>query len=187
MRDLVLVLAAGAVLAGCNPYMAAVGAVSQTYGAATDVRPVSVQVSDDEIEAKIKAALLESPVAGTDSLSAYCRQGVVVLDGVVPRGTSAGRAAVQIARSTSGVSRVETFYVDAEPSKADDVEIEAKVKAAFVGDPNIVAGQVDIDVFSGHVILIGVAKSDEQIDEFVEDARAVDGVRSVRSYIQLPD
>jgi hyperosmotically inducible protein len=187
MRDPTSVLVIAVLAAACNPYLAAVGVVSQTYGAATDVRPVSVQLSDDEIEAKIKADLVASPVAGTGSLSAYCRQGVVVLAGVVPPGSDAGRAAVRIARSVAGVERVETFFVDAEPDEAADVELEAKVKAALVGDPHVVSGQVDVDVFSGHVILVGVASSADQIDEFVADARSVSGVRSVRSYIQLPD
>lgn len=188
MRTLAILLtaAAGLLAAGCNPYMAAVGVVTQTYGVATDVRPVSVQLSDDEIEAKLKAALLESPVPGTGSLSAYCRQGVVVLAGVVPPGSDAGRAAVRIARATPGVTRVETFFVDAEPDEAADLELEGKVKAALIADPTLVAGQVDINVYSGHVILVGVASSVEQIDAFVADTRAVPGVRSVRSYIQLP-
>jgi hyperosmotically inducible protein len=180
----ILLTVAGALLgAGCNPYVLV---VSQTYGVATDARSVSTQMSDDEIEAKIKAALVQSAVSGTDFLGVYSRQGVVVLDGVVPPGSQAGATAVQIARSTAGVVRVETFFVESEPSKAADVELEAEVKAALVADPNLIAGRVDIDVFSGHVILIGVADSPAHIDEFVADARAVPGVRSVRSYIQLP-
>jgi osmotically-inducible protein OsmY len=173
-------------VAACNPYMAAVSAVSATYGVATDVRPVDVQVSDDEIEAEIKAALLESPVAGTGSLTAYCRQGVVVLLGVVPPGSDAGHAAVELARHTSGVVRVETFFVSSRPSTEDDLELEAKVKAAFVEDPNLLARRVSVNVFGGHVVLVGVVDTEAQADEFVADARAVPGVMSVRSYIQLP-
>lgn len=173
-------------LAACNPYMAAVSAVSATYGVATDVRPVDVQMSDTEIEAKVEAALLESPVDGAGSLTAYCRQGVVVLLGVVPPGSGAGRAAVEIARHTPGVARVETFFVSSQPSTSEDVELEAKVKAAFVEDPNLLARQVSVDVYAGHVVLIGVVDSTSQAQDFIDDARAVPGVASVRSYIQLP-
>lgn len=176
----------GLAAAGCNPYMAAVSAVSATYGAATDVRSVGEQATDTEIEAKLKAALLESPVDGTSAISAYSRQQIVVLTGVVPPGSQAGRAAVQLARQTPGVERVETFFVSAEPSEASDVEIEAKVKAALVEDPNLIAGQVDINVYAGHVVLIGVVDSDAQAEAFVADAQNVPGVVSVRSYIQLP-
>ena len=77
MRTVLLMMLAVSV-AGCNPYVAAVSAVSQTYGVATDLRSVSTQATDTEIEASIKTALLSSPVQGTGSLSLFCRQGVVV-------------------------------------------------------------------------------------------------------------
>jgi osmotically-inducible protein OsmY len=175
-----------AVLAGCNPYMAAVSAVSATYGAATDVRSVGVQMSDTEIEARIKAALLQSPVAGTAGIAVYCRQGVVVLVGVVPPGSTAGATAVDIARHTAGVARVETFFVADRPSTANDVELEAKIKAALVADPNLFADRVDVAVYAGHAVLIGVATDEQHVQEYVADAQRVPGVVSVRSYIQLP-
>ncbi|MEO8602581.1 MAG: BON domain-containing protein [bacterium] len=170
---------------GCNPYMAAIGAVSQTYNVATDERSLSTQASDAKMEADIGASLLASPTPGTDSITTYVRQGVVVLAGVVPRGSSAGRAAVDIARAEPGVRRVETFFVASEPSKAGDIELEAKVKEVLVADPNVVAGRVDINVFAGHVILVGVVSDDQQAQRFVDDAYSVQGVASVRSYIQV--
>jgi len=172
-------------LLGCNPYMAAIGAVSQTYNVATDERSLSAQASDEKIEADIQANLLASPVPGTASLTTYVRQGVVVFAGVVPRGSQAGRAAVDIARAEPGVRRVETFFVDSEPSKTSDIEIEAEVKEALVADPNVVAGRVDINVFNGHVILVGVVSDVDQAQRFVDDASSVQGVVSVRSYIQV--
>lgn len=185
MRALIPLLAA-AVLAGCNPYMAAVSAVSATYGAATDERSVSVQVQDTDIEAKLKSSLLQSPVPGTGSISVYCRQGVVVLSGVVAPDSEAGRAAVRLARETAGVRRVETFFVPQRISESSDLELEAKVKAALVEDTSIVSGRVDIAVYNGHVLLIGVAPDETAVDRFVSDAQVVPGVVSVRSYIQLP-
>src|SRR5512147_1910145 len=98
------------VLAGCNPYIAAVSLTTQAYGVATDIRSVSTQAADAAIEAQIKAALLASPVSGTAGITVYCRQSEVVLAGVLPRRAPAGFEAVKIARDTSGVSRVETFY-----------------------------------------------------------------------------
>ena len=180
-----LLVVAALALAGCNPYMAAIGAVSQTYNVATDERSLSTQAADEKMEADIQASLLASPVPGTDSLTTYVRQGVVVFAGVVPRGSGAGRAAVDIARAEPGVRRVETFFVESEPSKASDIEIEAKVKEVLVADPNVVAGRVDINVFNGHVILVGVVSSADQAQRFVDDANSVAGVSSVRSYIQV--
>jgi osmotically-inducible protein OsmY len=145
---------------------------------------VSTQTSDAKIEAQIKANLLASPVAGTGSISVFCRRGVVVLAGVVPRGSDAGRTAVDIARATPGVWRVETFYVAEQPSRISDYEIEAKIKAAFIADPDVVAGRVDIGVYGGHVVLVGVVGGEQQAEQFVADTQSVEGVVSVRSYIQ---
>lgn len=185
MRTLtVLLLTASLALVACNPYMAAVGVVTQTYGVATDERSLSTQASDTEIEAEVKGALVESPVQGTGSLNVWCRNGVVVLAGVVLPGSQTGIAAVNIATATSGVKRVETFFVKSEPSKATDVEIEGEVKAAFIADPNVVADRVSVGVYGGHVILVGVVSSYDQAQRFADDASSVSGVVSVRSYIQ---
>jgi hyperosmotically inducible protein len=175
----------GVVLAACNPYVAAVSVVSESYGVATDERSLSVQASDTEIEAEIERSLLESPTPGTGSLDVFSRRGVVVLSGVVPPGSDAGRAAVKIARKTPGVRRVETFFVASQPSKVSDFELKEKIKATFVADPNVLAEQVDVAVYAGHVVLIGVVGSMEQSEEFVNDASSVPGVMSVRSYIQV--
>lgn len=175
----------GIAAAGCNPYMAAVGAVSTTYDVATDLRPTSVQASDTEIEGKIDAALLQSPVSGTGSLDVTCRQGVVVLSGVVPPGSDAGRAAEAIARGVPGVRRVNTFFVPARASELDDIELKAKIKEAYIADKNLIADRVDVYVYGGRVVLIGVVENQQQAQRFVDDAIAVSGVRSVRSFIQL--
>lgn len=184
MRAPLPLLSAALLLAGCNPYMAAIGAVSQSYDVATDERSLSTQASDTKIEAEIGEQLLASPVAGTESITVYCRQGVVVLAGVVPPGSGAGRAAVDIARGQPGVQRVETFFLTSEPSKVTDVEIQGKVKAVLVADPNLVAGRVDVGVWGGHVLLVGVVSDDTQAQRFVDDSSSVAGVVSVRSYIQ---
>lgn len=169
-------------LSGCNPYVAA---VSMTYGVATDARSLSTQASDTETEGSIKAALLASPVQGTGSLNVWCRVGVVVLAGVVPPGSPAGAAAVQIARSTPGVVRVETFFVSRRPSEASDLEIEGEIKATFASDPNVMEERASVGVYDGHVVLVGAVKDPGRIDAYVADARSVSGVRTVRSYIQL--
>jgi hyperosmotically inducible protein len=185
MRRMILALPAGLLLAGCNPYMAAIGVATNTYEAARDPRSLSVQASDAEIETRINADLLASPVPGTSSLSVFCRRGVVVLTGVVPPGSQAGEAGVAIARATNGVRRVETFFVRAQPSATDDFEISTRIKASFVADSAIVADDVDVRVYAGNVVLIGVVSSDGQVQRFTDDAFSVPGVVSVHSYIQV--
>lgn len=178
-------LALAVSLAGCNPYVTAVSVVSQTYGMTTDLRSVSTQAADKGIEATIKTSLLTSPIQGIGSLNVFCRQGVVVLAGVVPRGSSAGFEAVRIARGTAGVVRVETFYLHNQPDPVGDFGLKVKIKAALIVDPRLIAGQVDLGVYAGHVVLVGVVDSWQKVEEFREDVRSVDGVVSVRSYIHV--
>jgi osmotically-inducible protein OsmY len=168
-------------LAGCAPYALA---VKETYDVATDPRSVLTQATDTQAELQIKAALLASPVRGTSGIDVYCRQGVVVLVGVVPPGSQAGQAAVSIARQTPGVKRVETYFVADRPSWTSDIEIKEQIRAVLIADPALVSGRVDIAVYAGHVVLVGVVDSRGNVTKFIADARSVNGVVAVTSYIQ---
>jgi osmotically-inducible protein OsmY len=184
MRQLVgVLLVAG--LAGCNPYLAATSVVHETYGVATDLRSLSTQESDTQAEIQLKAALLASPVRGTSGIDVYCRQGVMVLAGIVPPGSAAGQEAVRLARQTAGVKRVETFFVSSRPSWTSDFEIKEEIRAKLIGDPSLISGRVDIGVYGGHVMLVGVVGSEAKVQQFTSIARSVSGVQSVQSFMQI--
>jgi osmotically-inducible protein OsmY len=168
-------------LAGCNPYVIA---AKESYEVATDPRSLVTQATDTEAEAQIKAALLASPVNGTSGLDVYCRVGVVVLAGMVPSGSQAGRAAVDIARQAPSVKKVETYFVSHRPSWESDLAIKEQIRAVLVADPVLVSGRVDIAVYAGHVVLVGAVASRAHVEKFISDARSVRGVVSVTSYIQ---
>ena len=168
-------------LAGCNPYVLV---AKEGYEVAADPRSLVTQATDTETEAQIKADLLASPVSGTSALDVYCRQGVVVVAGLVPRGSQAGRAAVDIARKAPNVKRVETYFVSHRPSWENDVAIKERIRAVLVADPALVESRVDIAVYAGHVVLVGAVPSRANVQKFISDARSVSGVVSVTSYIQ---
>jgi len=169
------------VLAGCNPYVIA---ARETYEVASDPRSLTTQASDTEVEARIKAALLTSPVNGTGGLDVYCRQAVVVLVGMVPPGSQAGQTAVGVARQTPGVRRVETYFVTRRPSWESDLVVKEQIRTVLIADPQLVSGRVDIAVYAGNVVLVGVVESRANVEKFIADARSVNGVVSVTSYIQ---
>jgi osmotically-inducible protein OsmY len=50
-------------------------------------------------------------VNGTDQISLFCRNGIVVLAGVVVNGSQAGTEAVRIAHQVQGVKKVETYFL----------------------------------------------------------------------------
>jgi hyperosmotically inducible protein len=184
VRSTVFAAVLHVILGGCNPYMVATTAVKETYGTATDERSLTTQATDTESEVQIKTSLAASPVQGTSGIDVFCRQGIVVLAGVVPPGSSAGHEAVRVARATPGVKRVETYFVPSRPSWMNDFEIKEKIRATMVADPTLVSSRVDIAVYAGHVVLVGVVASREKVERFVNDARSVSGVVAVTSYIQ---
>jgi osmotically-inducible protein OsmY len=184
MRQILgITLAVG--VAGCNPYVAATSLVHETYGVATDLRSLSTQETDTQAEIQLKAALLASPVKGTSGIDVYCRQGVMVLAGVVPPGSAAGQEAVRLARETAGVKRVESFFVSSRPSWTSDLEIKEEIRAKLIGDPSLLSGRVDIGVYGGHVMLVGVVGSAAKVQQFTAVARSVSGVQSVTSFMQI--
>lgn len=180
-KQVLLPLALVVALAGCSPYVLA---AKETYGVATDPRSLATQATDTEAELQIKAALLASPVSGTSAFDVYCRQGVAVLVGLLPPGSQAGQAAVNIARQTPNVKRVETYFVSHRPSWESDVAIKEQIRALLIADPALTSGRVDIAVYAGHVVLVGVVESRVNAQKFISDARSVSGVVAVTSYIQ---
>lgn len=167
-------------IAGCTT-------VAKTgYEAATDERPLATQTADTQVAATIKKNLLELKVKGTGGLDVFCRSGVVVLAGVIERGSQAGAEAVAIARRVDGVKRVETYFLPEQPSAVSDVTIKQKINAKLIADGDLKAGQVDMSVIAGHVVLVGVVNSKAKVDKVIAHARGTGGVVVVESFIQVP-
>lgn len=178
MKSLVIVCLALAAV-GCTMI------ARRGYEAATDERSLATQRADSRIALAIRKNLLTSDVEGTGSLDVFCRQGVVVLAGVVESGSRAGSEAVSVARGTEGVKGVETYFLAAQPSKVSDFTIKQKINAKLIGDGELKAGQVDMAVIAGHVVLVGVVDRQEKIDRIIAHARSTDGVTAVKSFIQV--
>ncbi len=155
------------------------------YEVATDERTVATQTSDTQIALTIKKRLLESTVKGTGSLDVYCRNGIVVLAGVVERGSQAGSEGTTIARRVDGVKRVDTYFLPEQPSQVSDFTIKQKINAKMVGDGDLKAAQVDMSVIAGHVVLVGVVNSRAKVDKIIGHARSTDGVVAIKSFIQV--
>jgi osmotically-inducible protein OsmY len=180
VRPVLLPLGLALLLNGCIT-----AAAWTTYEVATDERTVERQHLDTEIAITIKTRLLESPVEGTGWVEVYCRRGVVVLAGVIERGSPAAREAVAVARRVGGVQRVETYFVPARPSVLSDYAIKLKLNARLVVDWDIRLSQVSTSVLAGHVVLVGVVDSAEKARKILGHAQATGGVVAVKSFIQI--
>lgn len=67
----------------------------------------------------------------------------------------------------------------------DDSVITAKVKAKLIDDPDLNAGEVNVETYKGVVQLSGFVRDPNDIDKAGEVARKVKGVHEVRNDIQV--
>lgn len=67
----------------------------------------------------------------------------------------------------------------------DDTVITTKVKAALVAEPNLKAGDINVDTHDGEVMLSGYVDTQDQIDRAVTIARGVEGVKTVTNKLSL--
>ena len=63
----------------------------------------------------------------------------------------------------------------------DDAVITTKVKAAILDDPALKSSEINVETFKGVVQLSGFVNSRSDINKAVEDARKVNGVKSVKN------
>jgi hypothetical protein len=77
-------------------------------------------------------------------------------------------------------------HTSEEPKDLDDVTLTRKIETVLFRDPNVPKGQVDVNVQRGVVQLRGEVPTSDMLDELVQRARDVQGVREVESLLHLP-
>jgi hyperosmotically inducible protein len=67
----------------------------------------------------------------------------------------------------------------------DDATITARVKTALLNDPDVSGLKIDVDTTLGVVTMSGVVKTAQEEQRAVQLARAIPGVRDVKSTLQV--
>jgi hyperosmotically inducible protein len=67
----------------------------------------------------------------------------------------------------------------------DDATITTRVKTALINAPDVGALSIDVDTFKGIVTLSGRVKSQDEATRAMGVARGIDGVRDVKSALQV--
>ncbi len=67
----------------------------------------------------------------------------------------------------------------------DDATITTRVKTALLNDPDVGGLRIDVDTTVGVVTLSGVVKSQAEADKAMALARKIDGVKDVKSTLQV--
>ena len=67
----------------------------------------------------------------------------------------------------------------------DDATITAKVKTALLNDPQVGGLKIDVDTTKGVVTMSGMVKSPAEAERAVQLARQQNGVKDVKSTLQV--
>jgi hypothetical protein len=101
------------------------------------------------------------------------------------RGRQAERAGRAVAAEAYGAKQKVTHRQE-EPKEFDDVTLTRKVETEIFRGPDVPKGKINVNVEEGVVVLRGEADRPEMINELVDKAREVQGVRDVRNLLQTP-
>ena len=83
------------------------------------------------------------------------------------------------------MKKVETYFLPSQPSVTGDFKIKEKIHFKMVGDADLKAGQVDMKVIDGHVVLVGVVDSGDKVSKIIAIASSTEGVKAAKSFIQV--
>ena len=159
------------------------GCAAPLIGAVSDERPIGTHVNDTIIEANVKSALVEASATKIMDINVYSFYGDVFLIGEAD--PDFAKQAAQIASGVKDVSNVTSFLYPVGTTTSKDLLTEADINQKLLFTSGIPSSKVQVDVWGGQAVLLGILNSQEQIDQVTELVRGVSGVRSVKSYLIL--
>jgi osmotically-inducible protein OsmY len=95
------------------------------------------------------------------------------------------RGARGVAADAYGLTQ-HLLHLRERPKDYDDVTLAHKVETVLFRDRDVPKGQINVNAENGVVYLRGEAPTAELIEELVERARRIQGVREVESLLHLP-
>jgi hypothetical protein len=101
------------------------------------------------------------------------------------RAREAGRMGRAATAEAYGVKQKVT-HLREEPKDLNDPALAAKVETILFRDAEVPKGQINVNVQDGVVQLRGEVPRPEMIDDLVEKARSIQGVREVENLLHLP-
>ena len=180
IRDIYMILILVILMTGCTTI----------YKSAVDERSVGEQYDDQKITMAIRKKFSDDKKIKYFDISTYCYNGHVYLVGEYDTVDQKNQA-VKLAREVSGVKSVTDYFL---PKKEDDtcgttanLKLLTKVKTKLIGDKNISSTQIEVKTLQCNIILLGLVGSTDEIKKAISHAKAVEGVRSVRSFLKAQE
>lgn len=157
------------------------------YTTAVDQRDVNTIVNDTTIKFTIANKFHDEDSLSPLNLSIGCYKGHVYIVGEYDRLVQK-KLAIKIAKSIEGVKKVTTYLLPKKRTDLcgldDSLVITGKVKVQLIGDKDIWSTNIDVKTVQCTVVLYGLVASKNEIKKAIEHARNVEGVRSVKSFLE---
>jgi hyperosmotically inducible protein len=167
-----------------------IAAVATSACAASGTDRSTGQVVDDSaLTAKVKTALIDEPATKARQIDVTTNRGVVELAGAVDSQAAKTKAGT-VAQNVAGVREVRNNLTVGVPNRTageviDDTVITARVKSALAANEVTKAYQINVETREGVVQLHGFVDSQNEANQAVQEARAVPGVSSVKSELEV--
>lgn len=177
-------LCAPLIASGCMA--AAVGTAGAVGVASFQDRTIGEAVDDATASNEIKARLLEE--GGYGEVDVEVSQGLVLLSGRVMTPQQRVRAE-EVAWNTTRTRDVAN-EINIEPpggffANASDELITARVRASLVASRAVKSVNFNIETYNGVVYLMGIARTQSELEEAAAIASNVGGVSKVMSYVKV--
>jgi osmotically-inducible protein OsmY len=182
-------LAAAIGLAGCTPTGVAVGAGATAGVAAMQERGIKGALSDTRTRIQINDKWLQADEQMYRKVSLQVQQGRVLLTGQVPS-EEMRLEAVRLAWQADGVAEVINEIEVGDSSFGDlatDTWISTQLKTDLLLDSEVYSINYSIETSNGVVYILGVARSQQEMDRVIDYARNLANVRRVVSYVRIMD
>lgn len=177
-------------LSACSPVGMVAGAGAGAGIAASQERGFKGAMDDQAIRLDINHLWFQESMALYRDVNLQVQEGRVLLTGTVPDEETRLRA-VALAWQADGVREVINEIEVAEDGSladaAQDRLISAKLKSRLLADADVDSINYSIETVDGAIYLIGIARSQAELDRVIAYARDIPYVRRVVNYVRVKD
>mgnify|MGYP000389200878 CR=1 FL=1 len=174
-------------LAGCTPAGVAVGAGATAGVAAMQERGFKGAMSDTRIRIAVNDQWLQHDEVMYRKLNLQVQGGRALLSGLVPN----EQMRVDAVRLTWQVDGVEEVINEIELGDlsvgqlATDTWISTQLKGDLLVDSEVYSINYSVETVDGTIYLLGVARSQAELDRVINYARNIANVKEVVSYVRV--
>jgi osmotically-inducible protein OsmY len=186
---MIALLALGAAvwsLSGCAPVVAYLGIKAGTMVAQD--RPMGRAFDDATINTQYNTRLAAQSVSLVRRVNVKVIDGRILLTGHVPTyedRETAGRLAADVPGVREVANELEIADGNSIGSYLGDLRISNELRGKLMTDGKVAWVNYNIQTVDGTVYLLGIAKTQDELERVTQHARTISGVKRVVSYVEI--